>query len=248
MDKKSFSLTFIERTWIGVKRGLTTPTLSKEMLEFQRKPLIRILRVVGGISFISILNPTYKLHGIFLYIAFLFSLIFFIYHIYISIHRYRHIKYLIKSGAMDYRNSPLDKYISLLGRVLICAKGACDYAGPIGLGLGLMLSTDQILKDTGRDAFFTPFLGAGLNKILLKTDLNKWRDAYLEAAKQINDSTNKDKSLNDFINEIKDLNDISDDDKKDYFKLLTEMRNANKTDLDSAKAKVQDLIDNKPIK
>jgi len=48
--------TFIERTWIGVKRGLTTPTLSKEMLEFQRKPLIRILRVVGGMSFICILN------------------------------------------------------------------------------------------------------------------------------------------------------------------------------------------------
>jgi hypothetical protein len=58
--------TFIERTRIGVKRGLTTPTLSKEMLEFQIKPLIRILRVVGGMSFICILNPTYKLHGIFL--------------------------------------------------------------------------------------------------------------------------------------------------------------------------------------
>jgi hypothetical protein len=124
---------------------------------------------------------------------------------------------------MDYRNSPLDKYISLLGRVLICAKGVCDYAAPVGLGLGLMLSTDQVLKDSGRDAFFTPFLGAGLNKILPKTDLNKWKDAYIEAAKQINDSTNKEQSLNDFINEIKDLKDISAEDKMDYFKLLTEM-------------------------
>ncbi len=104
MNKKSF----IERTWIGIKLGLTTPTLSKEMLEFQRNPLIRILRVVGGMSFISMLNPIYKLHGIFLYIAFLISIIFFIYHIYISIHRHRHICKILKSGELDIRESDLD--------------------------------------------------------------------------------------------------------------------------------------------
>jgi len=240
--------TFIERTWIGIKKGLTTPTLPKEILDFQMNPLIRILRVVGGISIISILNPMYKLHGIFLYISFLFSLIFFIYHIYISIHRYKHVKYLFKSGKLDVRNSPLDKYSSVLVKIILCGKSFCDYAAPVGLGLGLMLGTDQVLKDSGREAFFTPFLGSGLNKILPKTDLNKWRDAYLEAAKQINDSSNKEKTLSEFIKEIKDLKDINDDDKKDYFNLLTEMRDANKTDLDTAKSKVQELIDNKPIK
>jgi hypothetical protein len=35
-------------------------------------------------------------------------------------------------------------------RVLMCAKGACDIAAPVGLGLGLLLGADQVLKDGGR--------------------------------------------------------------------------------------------------
>lgn len=245
MNKKSL----FERTWIGIKRGITTPTLSEEMLEFQRKPIIRIIRVLGGISCLSILGHDYTgIHGLMLYIALFFTFIFNIYHIYISIHRFKHIKYLLKSGAMDYRNSPLDKYITLLGRVIMCAKGVCDYTGPIGINLGLMMGFDEALKATGRDAFFAPLLGAGLNKVLPKTNLDQWRDSYLEAAKQINSSTNNDKVLNDYIKQAQELKDISDSDKKDYFKILSEMMDVNKEDLDKARSKIQDLIDNKPIK
>jgi hypothetical protein len=166
--------TFIERTMIGIKRGLTTPTLSKEMLEFQKNPLIRILRVIGGISCLSLLGHDHiKLQGLMLYVALFFTLLFYIYHVYILIHRYKHIKYLLKTGAMDYRNSPLDKYITLLGRMLLCAKGACDLATPIGTNLGLMIGVDEVLKASGRDAFFAPLLGAGLNKILPKTNLDQ---------------------------------------------------------------------------
>lgn len=35
---------------------------------------------------------------------------------------------------MDIRNSPLDKYAGMLGRVLVYAKDACDSAGPFGIG------------------------------------------------------------------------------------------------------------------
>jgi len=34
-----------------------------------------------------------------------------------------------------------------------------------GLGLGLMLGAEQVLKDGGREAFFGPLLGGGLNKV-----------------------------------------------------------------------------------
>src|ERR1700753_4034791 len=102
--------TLLNRTWIGVKMGLTTPTLSKEMLDFQRKPFIRIIIIIGGISCLSLLGQAHiKLEGIFLKFAIFFTLIFYIYHIYILLNRYRHIKYLIKSGSLDYRNSPLNK-------------------------------------------------------------------------------------------------------------------------------------------
>jgi hypothetical protein len=94
------------RTLIGVKKGLTTPTLSPEMLEFQRKPLIRLLRVIGGISMLLLLGGGrgyFEIHGFLLYGLFITSLIFCIYHFYISYHRFKHIKFLFKSGALDIR-------------------------------------------------------------------------------------------------------------------------------------------------
>jgi hypothetical protein len=38
----------------------------------------------------------------------------------------------------------------MLSRVILCAKGFCDTATPVGLGSGLMLGADQVLKDGGR--------------------------------------------------------------------------------------------------
>ena len=93
---------FLSRSLIGIKKGLLTPTLSPEMLKFQRKPIIRIIRVIGGLSFISLLGQSYlELPSILLYLLFIFASMFFIYHIYISIYRYKHIKYLLKSGELD---------------------------------------------------------------------------------------------------------------------------------------------------
>lgn len=98
---------FMLRTWNGVKKGIFTPTLPKEMLEFQRKPLIRILRVLGGLSWFSILGRGFfELNGFILYVSLFFVLIFFIYHIYISIHRYKHIKKILMGPELEVRNSP----------------------------------------------------------------------------------------------------------------------------------------------
>jgi len=102
------------RTLIGVKRGLLTPNLPPEILEFQKKPLIRIFRVIGGLSFLFILGHSYisfEFLGPFLakvpfYLAYFIAILFFIYHVYISYHRIKHVKFLLKSGALDVRNSP----------------------------------------------------------------------------------------------------------------------------------------------
>ena len=43
-------------------------------------------------------------------------------------------------------------------RALWCLNGACEIAQPVGLTLGLMISTDTILKEANRDPIFTPFV------------------------------------------------------------------------------------------
>jgi len=47
----------------------------------------------------------------------------------------------------------------------MCLKGACDSAQPIGLTLGVMLGTDEILKFANREPLFGPFLGSALNAV-----------------------------------------------------------------------------------
>ena len=97
------------RTLNGVKKGLITPTLSKDMLIFQNRPEIRILRVLGGISLLSLLGRSYfELSGLALYISIFFVINFLIFYIYISFHRYKNIKKILKSEELDIKNSPLD--------------------------------------------------------------------------------------------------------------------------------------------
>lgn len=46
---------------------------------------------------------------------------------------------------------------------ITCLKGACYAAQPIGLTLGVMLGTDEILKHANREPIFDHFLGKFLN-------------------------------------------------------------------------------------
>lgn len=68
---------------------------------------------------------------------------------------------VFKNKELDVRNSPLDRFASLAGKLIFCAKGACDTAAPIGSALGLMAGVDQLLEAKGKEPIFLPAL-AGL--------------------------------------------------------------------------------------
>jgi len=233
----------------GVRKGLLTPTLSPQMLNFQSKPLIRLLRVLGGLSILILLgsgNGYFELYGFFLWVLILTGLLFFFYQLYISYHRIKYIKEKLQSSDLDIRNYPLDRFGSMLARVMFCAKGICESATPLGLGLGLMLGADQVLKDGGREAFFGPILGSGLNKILPKSELEHWKDTYLEATNNLNNASKSDKIITELLNKTTDLEDISVEDKKDLFQLLNEIKKSTSIDLDSAKENAIKALKDKP--
>jgi hypothetical protein len=89
------------------KIGYQTPNLPPHIIEFTNKPpLTRILRVIGGVTFITMMSFRHLQITIeALIILAFFSLIFTIYHFYLSYHRFKHIRFLFKSGAYDIRNS-----------------------------------------------------------------------------------------------------------------------------------------------
>lgn len=151
-------------------RAYSIPTLPDNILKIQSYPIIRILRFLGGISMLMILSKTYlNFHSYFLYIFYFFALIFTIYHFIITYNRIKHMVSVFKSNKFDIRNSPLDRLATLGAKALWCLKGACETAQPIGLTLGLMISTDTILKEANREPIFTPLLAGALNKILAET-------------------------------------------------------------------------------
>ena len=94
-----------QRLLVGFKKGFSTPTLPPDILKIQAHPLIRILRFLGGISFLIILSKNYSSIYV-LYICMFICTIFTIYHFIISIYSIKHIIKLLKSDELDIRNSP----------------------------------------------------------------------------------------------------------------------------------------------
>ena len=75
--------TIFSRIMVGVKKGWNTPSLPQHLIELNNKPLIRIMRVLGGISFIMILSESY--HNLYiLIINIIFVVLFTTYHFYLS--------------------------------------------------------------------------------------------------------------------------------------------------------------------
>lgn len=141
-----------------------TPTLPANVIKIQNQVVIRIVRVLGGISVLLLLSGKLHVFGsgllihVCLYISFLFTILFFIYHLFISYHRLKHICKLLKSDKLDIRNSPLDKFATYAAKLVLCAKGTCEVAAPVGVVIGVLQGFDQIRAAKGLDPIFIPFL------------------------------------------------------------------------------------------
>jgi hypothetical protein len=168
-------------------------------------PLIRILRVLGGISTLFLLsNKAYNYNVYLLYLAIFFTVLFFIYHLFISVIRVRHIYRTLKSDKLDIRNSPLDHLARLSARIILCAKGVCDQAQPVGVAMGIMLGVDTALEKADHKAIFGPILGSALKTILPQDkEVEKRIIDLLKRPISDIDRNNKDiKELSDIIDNI----------------------------------------------
>ena len=98
---------FLKKLLIAGNRAYLIPTLPENILKIQSYPIIRILRFLGGTSFLMLVTKAYlNFHFYFLYIFYFFSVVFTIYHFIISFYRIKHMASEIKSDKFDIRNSP----------------------------------------------------------------------------------------------------------------------------------------------
>ena len=107
--------TIFQRIIIGAKKGYLTPTLPYSILGLQKNPLIRIMRVLGGVSTICLISHKLEILGsgllykIALCFCTLLSFIFTFYLLYINYHRVKYMIKTFKSSKLDVHKSPLNK-------------------------------------------------------------------------------------------------------------------------------------------
>jgi len=101
------------------------------------------------------------------------------------------------------RNSPLDQLARLSARLILCAKGVCDQAQPVGVVMGILLGVDTALEKADREAIFGPLLGSALKTILPNNEVKvKVTDLVKEPVSLIDKNFQEVKELNDIINRI----------------------------------------------
>lgn len=162
--KYKFNFNTFKRLVVGFRKGWNTPNVPAHIITLQQNPLIRILRVLGGLSIILIISKRLELLGngllytIALYICISISLIFVLYLMYVNYYKIKTILKILKSEDLDVRNSPLDRLASFGARLIFCVKGFCEVATPIGISYGAMAGIDELRKLQGLEPIFLPFI------------------------------------------------------------------------------------------
>lgn len=102
---------YYRRVKIGVKKGISTPTLPPKTLKLLAHPIIRIFRFLY--PFCAFICLSIKLYVLNIFLKYIIFIIFIlnIFFIYITVVRSINIIKFIKAGAYDIRNSPLDKLV-----------------------------------------------------------------------------------------------------------------------------------------
>lgn len=201
--------TKLQRFIHGIKLGIKLSLLPPFVESFHNYPLVRIFRVIGGVSIILFLStPTWLGNSYLYWTIFFLAMLHFLYIMIISVIKLYYIVYLWKNKKLEVRNSPLDNLASLTFKLAACIKGACVAGGASATVLGLGFGADKLLEQAGHVPIFKQALGNKLGNILSSLGYGG-NSEYLELQKQMLEVKARAKNieeLNNIINELENDN------------------------------------------
>jgi hypothetical protein len=65
---------------------------------------------------------------------------------------------LIKQGAFDVKNSPIDKYASTIAKILVRSRSIAGFTFSAMATVGSVYTMDCVLRDAGLEPLFIPLL------------------------------------------------------------------------------------------
>lgn len=107
----------LKRLKTGLKKGFNTKTLPPEILDLQNRPLIRGFRFVSGICLLLVITKTLRFLGdgdLYLFgltFCLFFMLLYLIFQCYLTIHRIKFMRKILKDKELEIRNSPFFYYL-----------------------------------------------------------------------------------------------------------------------------------------
>lgn len=172
---------------------------------FHNHPLVRIFRVIGGISIILFLSSPSWIKDSFLHwIIFTMAMSHFSYILIISVIKIYYIIYLWKNKKFEVKNSPIDHVASLAFKLAACAKGVCVAGGASATVLGLGFGVDKLLEEAGHAPFFKKILGNQLGNILSSLGYSG-NSEYIELQKRMLEVKQRAKNIDELNNIISEI-------------------------------------------
>ena len=147
-------------------KAYSIPTLPLIVEKYYSNVFVRLFRVIGGISVIMVLTKFYLnlpeyLHLFFTIFAsiqvtlvMIIFIIKFCYGIYTLIY---------KKEIFEVRNSPLNRYATIIGKALYCIKISCAATGACATLIVRGVAYDSLLVETGREKLFLPLMDKTYN-------------------------------------------------------------------------------------
>ena len=149
--------------FLGAVHAYSIPALPPKVETYNNHVFVRIFRFIGGISFFAVFVSNLYLHlptyiQLFLLITTCLHLtqvsIILIIKLCFSLYTL-----ILKKKKFEVRNSPLNKYASLISQALYCMKFGCAVAGAGASFLAGGMAYDSLLESSGREKVFLPLMG-----------------------------------------------------------------------------------------
>lgn len=172
--------------YLQIKKSYSISFLPPKVETFYNTPLMRIFRVIGGISIGLVITGKYALLAIELHtIVFIFATIHSIIFSIIASIKFFYGLYLVikKPEVFEVKNSPLNPFASHLARILYCAKLGCQGAVAVTGMLAAAVTYDTILEASGRPKVFVPAIAKIFNQVFGEPMLPQHHDNLKELAK-----------------------------------------------------------------
>ncbi len=231
INKNIFSFnTWFQLKWgknsfyLGFMRAYNIPTLPAKVELIYSHIFVRILRFIGGLACVLVLTKTYLMLPAFLHLflpilasiqitqIIIILIIKFFFGLYTLIYT---------KEKFEVRNSPLNRYASIISQALYCIKIGCTVTGAGASFIAGGAAYDSVLEQSGRNPIFVPFIaktytsvfGVGPNNKVNnylentaspETASTQTQESVTEVLTKYNKMSPKDKA--EFIDEIKKEN------------------------------------------